>query len=79
MEFEYRVYRARVEWEGEWYRLMVMPGRDKETDWVPVDDIGGKGWEFVTFIPGGKEHIKDTFTPTELKYVELALFKGTIS
>lgn len=75
MKFDYRVYRVRVEWEGEWYRLMVMTGRDKETDWVEADELGSKGWDFVTFIPGGKEHISDTFTPTELKYVELALFK----
>jgi len=75
MTFEYRVYRARVEWEGEWYRLMIMVGRDKETDWIPVDEIGAKGWEFVSFIPGGKEHLTGTFTPTELTYVELALFR----
>jgi hypothetical protein len=57
MKFEYRVYRVKVEWEGEWYRLMAMTGRDKETDWVEADELGAKGWDFVSFIPGGKEHI----------------------
>ena len=76
--YEYRVYRVRVEWEGEFYRLMVMKGRDKETDWVDVNVIGADGWEFSSFIPGGKEHLKGTFTENELKYVELALFKRAI-
>lgn len=77
-QFEYRVYRVKVEWEGEWYRLMVMTGRDPEIDWVPADEVGAKGWEFSSFIPGGKEHLTGTFSETQLKYVELALFKKAI-
>lgn len=77
-KFEYIVFRCRVNWNGGEYRLSIMNGKDKDTDWVDADVLGRQGWEFVSFVPDGHEFISDTFTEGELTFVRVALFKRAV-
>ena len=78
LQFEYKVFRSRISWNGGEYRLSLLNGKDPKTDWVDADILGKEGWDFVSFVPDGEVYIRDTFDSIELQFIRIALFKRVI-
>lgn len=70
--YEHRVFRVRVEWDGGDYYLSAMI---QKSEWMNVDHLGEKGWEFIAFVPNHEVYIKDSFPQGSLQLVRLAVFK----
>jgi hypothetical protein len=61
-----------VSWDGGDYYLAAMI---QKNDWMNVDHLGEKGWEFVAFVPNHEVYIRDSFDENTLDLVRLAVFK----
>jgi len=73
--YEHRVFRVKVLWDGRDYYLAAMI---EKSEWMNVDHLGEKGWEFVAFVPNHEMYISDSFSQGEkgeLRFVRLAVFK----
>ena len=73
--YEHRVFRVKVLWDGRDYYLAAMI---EKSEWMNVDDLGERGWEFVAFVPNHEVYISDSFSQGEkgeLRFVRLAVFK----
>jgi hypothetical protein len=70
--YEHRVFRVRVEWDGGDYYLSAMI---QKSEWMNVDHLGEKGWEFIAFVPNHEVYIKDSFPEGSLQFIRLAVFK----
>jgi hypothetical protein len=73
--YEHRVFRVRVEWDGGDYYLSAMI---QKSEWMNVDHLGEKGWEFIAFVPNHEVYIKDSFPEGAIQLVRLAVFKRQI-
>jgi hypothetical protein len=66
---------VKVLWDGRDYYLAAMI---EKSEWMNVDHLGEKGWEFVAFVPNHEVYISDSFSQGEkgeLRFVRLAVFK----
>ena len=72
--FEHAVFRCKIAWAGADYSLQVM----LEKEWTPLE-IGRLEWEFVAFVPNHEVYLSDSFTPEELPYIRLAVFKRQLA
>ncbi|HYH84357.1 MAG TPA: hypothetical protein VEX60_02680 [Pyrinomonadaceae bacterium] len=70
--YEHRVFRVKVEWDGGDYYLQAMI---QKSEWMNVDHLGEKGWEFIAFVPNHEVYINASFKDGELPFVRLAVFK----
>ena len=70
--YEHRVFRVTVAWDGGDYYLAAMI---QKSEWMNVDHLGEKGWEFVAFVPGGEYFFRDSFDREVIQGVRLAVFK----
>ena len=74
--FEHRVLRVMVLWDGSGFYLGA--ARDKSEDWAHIDQLGEQGWELVAFVPHPEAYLGHTFTPEQLRVVQLGVFKRQI-
>lgn len=72
-KYEHWVFRVSVQWDGGDYYLGAMI--QKSDEWLNVDRLGEKGWEFVAFVPNHEVYIKDLFDKSSLEFVRPAVFK----
>jgi hypothetical protein len=71
--YEHRVFRVKVSWDGGDYYLAAII--EKSDDWLNVDVLGERGWEFVAFVPNHEVYINTSFDEEHLQYIRLAVFK----
>ena len=72
-KYEHRVFRVKVPWDGGDYYLGAKIRKSDE--WLNVDHLGEKGWEFMAFVPNHETYIDDSFSKSELEFIRLAVFK----